>query len=121
MIKTKSVKDPVGESDGDRILVMRYWPRPYSKKALKLRYWLKELAPSKELLAEWNGRKISWQEYKTRYRAEMAEQQAKIQELAMKDKGRIITLLCKEPESDPCCHRHLLKKLIEEVSDINDV
>ncbi len=36
MIKTKSAYDPVEESDGERILVSRYWPRGLSKKRLSL-------------------------------------------------------------------------------------
>jgi uncharacterized protein YeaO (DUF488 family) len=50
MVKTKSVYDPVEESDGDRILVTQYWPRGISKERLRLTEYRKELAPSVGLL-----------------------------------------------------------------------
>ena len=113
--KTKSVYDRVDELDGERILVTRYWPRPYKKKDLQMREWLRELGPSPDLLRDWKLG-ISWQEYKRRYRKEIGEQQGKIEELAKRAKGRTITLLCFEAESDPHCHRHLLKEMIERAS-----
>ena len=113
MVKTKSVKDLVEKSDGDRILVMRYWPRGCSKKDLKLTEWLRELGPSSNLLHDWKDGKISWEEYKTRYCKEMSEYKQEIGELARRAKSRTITLLCIEPEGVPQCHRHLLKELID--------
>ena len=64
------------------------------------------------MLEDWKDR-VSWQVYKTRYKQEMSEHKDKIRELAKRAEDRTITLLCKEPESDLHCHRHLLKKLIE--------
>ena len=40
MAKTKSVYDPVEPSDGDRVLVARYWPRGISKARLCLAEWI---------------------------------------------------------------------------------
>jgi len=114
MVKTKSVRDPVEESDGERILVTRYWPRGLSRKSLGLAEYRKEVAPSIELLRDWKNQKISWDEYQERYHAEMSEHSQAIKELANKAKRGTITLLCYEREGDPHCHRHLLKKLIEE-------
>lgn len=115
IVKTKSVKDPVEDSDGERILVSRYWPRGLSKERLLLTEHLKELAPSLELLQDWKAGNISWEEYETRYLEEMSVQQGKFQELAKKAHWGTITLLCFEREENPCCHRHLLKKLIESI------
>ena len=52
MIKTKSIHDPVEAADGTRILVTRYWPRPYTKEKIAHKEWLKNLAPSSELLRD---------------------------------------------------------------------
>ena len=68
MIKTKRLYDPVEESDGDRILVTRYWPRGVSKKRLSITDWLQNLAPSKELVNDWKKQKILWEGYTLRYR-----------------------------------------------------
>ncbi len=119
MIKTKSVYDPAEESDGDRILVTRYWPRGLSKKRLLLTEWLRNLAPSAELLKAWKSGNIGWKEYEERYRKEMIEGPREIVALAQKARETTITLLCFERENNPCCHRHLLKTMIEKL-DIND-
>jgi len=113
MIKTKSVYDSAEETDGERILVSRYWPRSLSKERLFLTEHLKDMAPSVELLRDWKKRDISWESYKKRYHQEMTAQLGKIKELAKRANSRTITLLCFEREKNPFCHRYLLKGLIE--------
>jgi len=113
LVKTKSVYDPVEESDGQRILVSRYWPRGLSKKRLSLTEHLKDVAPSVDLLRDWKTGNISWAEYEKRYHQEMLQQREMIGELAERANSKIITLLCFEREDNPHCHRHLLKRLIE--------
>jgi uncharacterized protein YeaO (DUF488 family) len=113
MLKTKSVYDPVEESDGQRILVSRYWPRGLSRERLSLTEHLKEVAPSIELLHDWKAGNISWAEYKSRYYKEMARQHETISKLAKMASDKRITLLCLEREENPHCHRHLLKDMIE--------
>ena len=114
MIKTKSVYDPAEESDGERILVIRYWPRGVSKKRLAIKEWLRDLAPSVKLLRDWKNGNIAWDEYIVRYHNEMAVQKKRIEELAQRAKQDAITLLCFEREGNPHCHRYLLKRMIEE-------
>jgi uncharacterized protein YeaO (DUF488 family) len=112
MVKMKCLYDAVAESDGDRILVARYWPRGISKDRLSAQ-WFKNLAPSKELVRDWKKQKISWEQYASRYHDEMHGHREAIRELAERAKRGTITLLCYEQENDPCCHRHLLRRLIE--------
>ena len=109
MVKTKSVYDPVEESDGERILVSRYWPRGLSQKRLSLKEHLKDVAPSIELLQAWKTGNISWGEYEKRYHQEMSQQRQKIEQLTKKASCKTITLLCFEREDNPHCHRYLLK------------
>jgi len=113
MVETKCLYDPPEQSDGDRILVTRYWPRGISRDRLAITDWLRNLAPSKELLRDWKQQSLSWEEYTLRYHEEMLEQQAAIKDLADRARNGTITLLCFEREDDPHCHRHLLKELIE--------
>ena len=117
MIKTKSVKDPIEESDGTRILVTRYPVRTQKNIPPFVMEKARVLAPSAELLSDWRGGDISWEEYETRYLKEMsgASQKEKMKELAERSRHEMITLLCFESEANPHCHRHLLKKLIEGV------
>ena len=116
MIKTKSVYDPAEKADGQRILVTRYWPRGLFRERLSLTNYLKDLAPSVELLRDWKAGQISWAEYEGCYCQEMRQQRAKIEELAIRASSTTITLLCIEREDNPHCHRHLLKGLIERQS-----
>jgi uncharacterized protein YeaO (DUF488 family) len=113
MVKTKSVYDLFEKSDGERILVTRYWPRGLSKERLRLTEYRKELAPSVRLLKDWKSQQISWDEYQMRYHKEMLERHEAVKQLAERAKHGTITLLCFEREDNPCCHRHLLKRLIE--------
>jgi len=113
MVKTKSVYDPAEELDGERILVSRYRPRGISKERLLESAWLRSVAPSPELLRAWKAGSISWEEYVSRYHEEMSAHKKEIEELAEKARAGTITLLCFKREGNPCCHRHLLKRLIE--------
>ncbi len=116
MIKTKSVYyDKVEEEDGVRILIMRHWCRPLSKEKAKIDEWLRELAPSRQLLEDWNNHRIHWPEYKRRYLEEMKGQKENIRKLTKRAKTETITLLCKEL-ADEHCHRKLLKSLIDDLS-----
>ena len=122
MIKTKRVYDPVENSDGLRVLIMRKWPqgigyRKNNKRGM-IDIWCKELGPSKELLAKWNKNEITWKNYFKQYTTEQASKpEAKaerdfiIRKLT-EEPDIPITFLCKEQEYDPHCHRHILKDIL---------
>ena len=69
MVKTQSVYDPAETTDGQRILVTRFWPRGISEARLSAAEWMREVAPSKELLEDWKSGRISWDEYTVPQRA----------------------------------------------------
>jgi len=108
VIKSKSIFESVNEEDGYRVCVMRF-VRDYYRYDL----WLKELAPSIELLNDWKSEKISWGEYERRYLNEIKGKQEVIRKLMdlIKEKA-VVTLLCAEKE-DKYCHRRLLKEFLE--------
>ena len=114
MVKTKCLYDAAEPTDGDRILVTRHWPRGISKIQLKLTDWVKDLAPSRALLADWKKGEITWPEYVSRYKGEMSHQIERICLLADRARHNVITLLCFEREGDPHCHRYALKEMIEQ-------
>jgi uncharacterized protein YeaO (DUF488 family) len=114
MVKTKSVYDAVDESDGERILVTRYWPRGMKREKLSIVEWCRAVAPSRELLRDWRDGKVSWPEYERRYLHETSEQEEEVQRLAEMATRGSITLLCFEPEDEPHCHRHILRRTIEQ-------
>lgn len=101
--------------DGTRILVMRYWPRGVRKEVFNT--WMRDLAPSPELL-HWimdqkdKPTKNIWLKWAAQYRDEMALQSNAIAELrARHEAGETITLLCGCHDKSRC-HRSLLRDLI---------
>ena len=110
MVKTKSIFDPVEESDGRRILVALT-----GKDKTKFDEWLTSLAPTYALLYGYKDGKITWEEYVSEYKRLMKREkcQENIRRLAELSKKQDITLLCWEQEGNPHCHRHLLKEMID--------
>jgi uncharacterized protein YeaO (DUF488 family) len=95
IIQTKRAYDPPMETDGERLLVDRLWPRGLRKDAAQLSAWLKELAPS-EKLRRWFAHDPSrWLEFQERYRAELRdpEKEILIRELAQKARQGKVTLV----------------------------
>ncbi len=105
--------------DGERLLVMRYWPRGVRREAVDR--WLRDLAPSAGLLREYRERSDPATRSEAtgedrlcvpEYLAEMAAQEPLIGELrASHERGETITLLC--ACHDPArCHRSVLARLV---------
>ncbi|MDH5569598.1 MAG: DUF488 family protein [Nitrosopumilus sp.] len=113
MIRTKSIYEPKEELDDLRILITRFYPRGIKKTHFDL--WKKELAPSKQLLKDYKTKKKTWEEFTESFQSELKDQKESIEtikDLKIKAKSNNITLLCYEKEGESC-HRHLLKKLLE--------
>lgn len=117
-IKTGRWCNPREPDDGLRILITRYRPRGLPKAQETWDVWMRELAPSRELLADFQGKggvTLTLEAFRERYLDEMSAQRERIQELADRvDRGETITLLC----SKACliaqaCHRTILAELIE--------
>jgi len=71
-LKIERIYTKPADMDGYRILVDRLWPRGISKEKAALDEWFKTIAPSKEL-RQWFGHDpVKYDEFKTRYQAELA-------------------------------------------------
>lgn len=124
MIKTKSIYEPISSEDGKRVLVMRWLPKQFMdanvtsgiSDALVLYAWIIELSPSVVLLTAWQCGKILWPRFISMYLEEMTlpTPVRLINDLVALAAYGDITLLCAEAEQNPRCHRHLLKKLIDD-------
>jgi uncharacterized protein YeaO (DUF488 family) len=80
-INIKRAYDAAEKTDGYRILVDRLWPRGISKEKAGIDLWLKGIAPSDDL-RKWFGHDPErWPEFKTKYRAELANRRELLQEL----------------------------------------
>ncbi len=72
-IRLKRAYEEPAPDDGSRILVERLWPRGVSKDKAAIDLWLKELAPSTELRKWYGHDPDKWEEFRRRYRAELAD------------------------------------------------
>lgn len=72
-----------------------------------------ELAPTKEILSNYKGKKISWNEYETQF-LELLEQRNISKKLSTKFPDGImgVCLLCSEPTAERC-HRRLVAEYIQ--------
>jgi uncharacterized protein YeaO (DUF488 family) len=80
-IRLKRIYEPVGEQDGYRVLVDRLWPRGVSKDDAAIDLWLKEVAPSRSLRQWFNHDPKKWNEFKTRYFAELDDNRQRLKPL----------------------------------------
>jgi len=117
-VRTRRWNDRRLPGDGLRLLVCRYRPRGVRKSDETWDEWDPDLGPSRDLHAAVYGKSgppISWDEYRTRYLAQMKGRQARIAELGARVRaGETITLLCSSACVDEThCHRSLLRELIE--------
>ncbi len=80
-IKLKRAYKNPEDSDGQRILVDRLWPRGLSKEKARIDYWAKELAPANELRRWYAHDPDKWPEFKNRYFAELREKPVELRQL----------------------------------------
>jgi uncharacterized protein YeaO (DUF488 family) len=127
MIRTKSVYSPIErQADGLRVLATRLRGRGLPKERCDV--WMANLGPSEKLLREIQAGKISWTEFRRRYRAELFEggpidtrnrtiknhgQKFTLRLLQHLAKQQPVTLLCHCAENEPHCHRHILRSILQ--------
>jgi uncharacterized protein YeaO (DUF488 family) len=92
-IRLKRVYDEPGPDDGQRVLADRLWPRGLTKERAAVDLWLKDLAPSPELRRWFNHDPSRWQEFQKRYRAELVQKKAAVEELRQKCRREAVTLV----------------------------
>lgn len=90
----RAYEDPTPD-DGYRVLVDRVWPRGRSREVLRLDEWLRELGPSDELRRWFGHDPARWDEFQTRYHAELAapEQARRLDGLADRARAGTLTLV----------------------------
>lgn len=75
MIRIERVYNRSKSNEGERYLVDRLWPRGVRKDSLRLDGWLKEIAPSAHLRRWFGHDPAKWEEFQTRYRAELDQRE----------------------------------------------
>lgn len=76
MVTMARVYDAVHDEDGHRVLVDRLWPRGIRKDDPRVGHWLKDVAPSTELRHWYNHDPAKFDQFASRYRAELSDGQA---------------------------------------------
>ena len=92
-VRLKRVYDPPKRTDGRRILVDRLWPRGVSKAEARLDQWIREIAPSAGLRRWFGHEPQRWDEFRRRYRAELAEQAERLTDLRRRAQEGPVTLV----------------------------
>ena len=117
-IRLKRIYEPPSEDDGYRVLATRYWPRGVRKDAVN--EYQSRLAPSRQLIKDFQRGDLSWSAFGRRYKEELSTEslQTELQRLGKLANRRVITLLCYcDIETD--CHRTLLREAIIESAKQN--
>lgn len=65
--KVKRVYEGAADSDGERVLVDRLWPRGLKKVKAHIDKWFKEIAPSNELRTWFAHDPAKWDDFRARY------------------------------------------------------
>ncbi|MGH9432217.1 MAG: DUF488 domain-containing protein [Terriglobia bacterium] len=94
-VETKRAYENPSRGGGRRILVDGLWPRGIRKEDAKIDDWMKAIAPS-AALRQWYGHKPEkWEEFRRRYRAELAKPPRRelIEQLAQDARKGKITLV----------------------------
>jgi len=111
-IRLKRVYDEPAKTDGTRVLVDRIWPRGLRKDEAAIDEWLKEIAPSTEL-RKWFGHEPErWEEFRKRYEAELAKNEAAVERLLDLCRKDTVTLVY-AARDDEHNNAVVLKELLE--------
>lgn len=99
MYRIKRIYEPVANTDGYRILVERLWPRGMTKAEAALHDWLKDVAPSPDLRRWYRHDLALWEEFRERYRAELAEKREILDQLrALRRRGPVTLVFAAKDE-----------------------
>jgi uncharacterized protein YeaO (DUF488 family) len=92
LLLKRAYKPPAPE-DGVRILIDRLWPRGLSKAKAAVDHWMKDIAPSAGL-RKWFGHDTDrWPEFRRRYRDELREHPALLDQIRDLASERPVTLV----------------------------
>ena len=92
-VHAKRIYDPVAHEDGYRVLIDHVWPRGISRERARLDEWARELAPSDELRKWFDHIPVRFAEFRRRYRAELANQSERLDELRRRSTRGRLTIL----------------------------
>ena len=92
-VRVKRIYDPPERADGHRILIDHIWPRGVSHERARLDEWARELAPSDELRKWFDHVPERFDEFRSRYRDELAAQPECLDALRRRAARRPLTIV----------------------------
>ena len=113
MIKDKSIYEPVEESDGYRVLVMRVVRDASIFSQHRYDLWMRSLGPTRDSLQRWWDGKIVTDQFYREFRQTVSRRA--LQRLHQLERTHgTVTVLCREMRPEPC-HRYELLRLYREI------
>lgn len=113
MIRCKRIYEQPSRDDGRRVLVDRLWPRGISRETARIDDWLKELAPSDQLRHWYGHDPARWDEFRHRYRLELADKDPLLDQLLREAGQGPVTLLFAAKDAEHS-NAAVLKEFLEE-------
>ena len=92
-VRLKRAYEAPSPTDGYRVLIDRLWPRGVSRQQAHLDEWARELAPSAELRRWFGHDPERYEEFRRRYREELAPREEKLQDLRERARRGTLTLV----------------------------
>src|SRR5947209_18316707 len=92
-VRTKRVYDATEEGDGYRLLIDHVWPRGVARERAKLDEWARELAPSDELRQWFDHLPERFDQFRARYREELAGHADQLEVLRARPSTGPLTIL----------------------------
>ncbi len=81
-VQIKRIYDPAQPGDGYRVLIDHVWPRGVSRERAGLDEWARELAPSDALRTWFSHVPERFEEFRSRYRRELAAHPEALEKLS---------------------------------------
>lgn len=91
-VRVARVYDEVDPGEGQRVLVDRVWPRGVRKDDPRVGIWCKDVAPSKDLREWYHHDPDRFDEFASRYKAELGDSAA-LEDLRKLAKRKAVTLV----------------------------
>jgi uncharacterized protein YeaO (DUF488 family) len=100
MINLKRAYDPANSADGTRLLIERLWPRGVKKTSLKIKSWIKDVAPSTELRKWFSHDPAKWDKFRSRYFDELKASPAAWQPIIEAARHGAVTLIYSSQDTE---------------------
>jgi uncharacterized protein YeaO (DUF488 family) len=92
-VRVKRVYDPPEPADGYRLLIDHVWPRGVSRERASVDEWARELAPGDDVLRRFDHVPERFDEFRSRYRDELAAHPECLDELRRRARSAPLTLV----------------------------